>query len=121
GSELLARTADYPLVVGLGDGVWSAAFADGRSRVQGSSGGSMNQRNSPELLFRMAAAVGNSEIADYARVMRGTHPAVVTPLPLSRALPALFDEDWCALAPVGTRARLAPRWLEDTQVFSAGA
>ncbi|MFD5224163.1 hypothetical protein ACFWHT_00940 [Microbacterium sp. NPDC058342] len=118
-SDLLHRTAEYPLVVGLGDGVWNAAFADGRGRTLARSGGSMNERYSPELLFRFGAAVGDEDIRRYARVMRGAQPPVLLPLPLGRALAAFFDDEWCAAAPASEPMRTGTRWLSETEVFAA--
>jgi len=118
-SELLRRTAAYPLVVALGDGVWNAAFADGRARTLARSGGSMNERYSPELLFRFGTAVGAEDVRQYARAMRGTEPPVSLPLPLGRALAAFFDDAWCASAPTTEPAMTGTRWLPETQVFAA--
>lgn len=115
---LLARIARYPAVVSLGDAGWSAVFADGRARTLARGGGSLDERNSPELLFRFGRATGAREAIEHAVRMRGDGPAVALPLPLGRALPAFFDESWPDAQPTASERIDGARWLARTEIFS---
>lgn len=113
GLPLVKAIAAYPMLVHIA-GDWQVNFADGPARATGGM---------PRLLYQYGRHVGDAQVADHARALRGDDKAALSvgsspDSELGRTLGALFDAEWAAEPP-----RRFPMpgqaWLPDTGVLVA--
>lgn len=120
GDPLVHALARYPLVADLGP-EWAASFGDGVPRIARAAGLAVAKELHPiGLIHRFARAVGDPELAAFARSRRGDGPVAEFPVPLLRGVTALLDPVW-ADAPPLPAPRPRPHWLPEIQVFAAPA
>jgi hypothetical protein len=104
--------ARYPVIAHIA-GPWHVNFADGSPEPHGAV---------PHLLYRFGAAIGDPEVTQHARALRGDQAAADLIAgangSVARTLSALFDPRWAA-SPPQEFPLPAQAWLSATGVLTA--
>jgi len=104
--------ARYPVIAHIA-GKWHVNFADGSPKPYGAA---------PHLLYRFGAAIGDQQVGQYARALRGDKAAADLIAgangSVARTLSAMFDPEW-ADSPPREFPMPAQAWLSATGVLTA--
>jgi len=105
--------ARYPVITHIA-GPWHVNFADGSPAPHGAA---------PQLLYRYGRRIGDQEVAQHARAMRGDQAAAVDLIAgangsIARVLSAMFDRSW-GDEPPQVFPMPGQAWLSATGVLTA--
>jgi Heparinase II/III-like protein len=111
--QKIRAIARYPVIAHIAD-EWHVNFADGSARPRATS---------PHVLYRYGQAIGDQQVAQQARALRGDRAAAADLVAgaggsIARPLSAMFDASWCD-APPCPFPMPAQAWLSGTGVLTA--
>jgi Heparinase II/III-like protein len=109
--QKIRAMARYPVIAHIA-GRWHVNFADGPARPRATS---------PHVLYRYGRAIGDQQVAQHARALRGDQAADLVAGAsgsIARPLSAMFDASWCDAHPCPFPMP-AQAWLSATGVLTA--